>query len=49
MRAKEAKRLVKTASPTLESGWTNQPLLILPFGRVKSALWLFLSVWVLYV
>jgi hypothetical protein len=25
MRAKEAKRLLKTASPTLESGWTNQP------------------------
>ena len=25
MRASEAKCLLKTASPTLESGWTNQP------------------------
>jgi hypothetical protein len=24
MRVKEAKRLLKTTSPTLESGWTNQ-------------------------
>ena len=26
MRAKEAKRWLNTASPTLESGWTNQHL-----------------------